>query len=270
MKGIFEKKDYSGFIAKYIKGLRSVPPMFHPHVEILFVTKGKVNMMIDSKELVVNTGEISIVFPYAVHSYEAAPDAELYIMMFEPRIAYPFENELLSKKPLNPHITDCRELFDVFEKIYTLLSNQDELKLKTATSYLSAIVGEVLCKMPLYDVEGVSENMTIPILIYCSEHFCDEDISLNKISNELYISKGYVSKIFSYKIKYGFREYINELRISKAKELLSKTDMKIINVMLECGFKNQSSFNRIFYEICGTSPREYRQQKQTQKIKRDT
>lgn len=263
MKGIFEKKDYSGFIAKYIKGLRSVPPMFHPHIEILFVTKGNVNIMIDGKELIISSGEIAIVFPYAVHSYEAAPDAELYIMMFEPHMAYPFENELLFKKPLTPHITDCCELLTVFEKIHSLLSNQDQLKMKTATSYLSAIVGEVLCKTPLYDIEGVSENMIIPILIYCSEHFCDEDISLNKISKDLYISKGYVSKIFSSKIKYGFREYINELRISKAKELLSKTDMKIINIMLECGFKNQSSFNRIFCEICGLSPREYRQLKQT-------
>ena len=90
---------------------------------------------------------------------------------------------------------------------------------------------------------------------------CGKTTLLRKIADELYISTGYVSKIFATKLKYGLREYINELRISKAKNLLSKTDLKIIDVMLECGFRNQSSFNRVFSEICGVSPSEYRRRK---------
>ena len=261
MKGVFEKKDYSGFISKYIKGLRSVPPMFHPHVEVLIVTKGEVNMMIDENEILLTPGDTSIVFPYVVHSYEAAPEAELYILMFEPHTAYPFENDLLFKKPLSSHFSDCHYLLPMFEKVSELITGEDQLKIKTATSYLSSIVGELICKTPLFDVEGVSENMIKTVLLYCSEHFTDEDISIKKISDDLFISTSYVSKIFSSKLKYRFREYINELRISKAKELLSKTDMKIIDVMLECGFKNQSSFNRVFFEICGLSPSEYRAKK---------
>ena len=147
----------------------------------------------------------------------------------------------------------------------------DEVSFKTACAYLQAFVGELLSEIPLCGVETVSENMTKPILLYCSEHFADEDIGIKKISDSLYISQSYVSKVFSVKLKYNFREYINELRISKAKELLKKTDMKIVNIMLECGFKNQSSFNRIFGEICGTSPREYRTKKALSKeVKNET
>ena len=144
-------------------------------------------------------------------------------------------------------------------------NENDTVKLKTAAAYISSVIGELLCMMPLCDVESLSENMIKPILLYCSEHFTDEDISIKKIADELYISQSYVSKVFSMKLKYGFREYINELRIGKAKKMLSKTDMKIVDVMLESGFRNQSSFNRIFSEICGISPREYRTSKNSKK-----
>jgi two-component system response regulator YesN len=66
--------------------------------------------------------------------------------------------------------------------------------------------------------------------------------------------------VFSGKLKIGFREYINFLRISHAKTLLVETDMKVLAIMLECGFRNQSTFNRIFSEVCGVSPRTYRKE----------
>lgn len=54
-----------------------------------------------------------------------------------------------------------------------------------------------------------------------------------------------------------FRKYINMLRISEAKKLLENTNIRIVDITLECGYKNQSSFNRIVYEENGCSPKEY-------------
>ena len=261
MKGTFERKDKFDLIAKRCVGFRGFPPMFHPHCEILLVVKGEVHVTIDGYEHILRAGEISMVFPYIVHSYINAPEAEVYMLLFEPKMLDIFESELLQKKPVCPYLIGYAHLLPLFERICVLMAKDDTVKRKTAISYLSAIVGELLCTMPLCDVESTSENMIKPILLYCSEHFADEDISIRKIADELYISTGYVSKIFATKLKYGLREYINELRISKAKNLLSKTDLKIIDVMLECGFRNQSSFNRVFSEICGVSPSEYRRRK---------
>jgi len=263
MKGVFEKKDNFGVFAKHIKGFRGFPPMFHPHGEIIYVVRGEINMMIDGYERTLKAGELSVVFPYVVHSYEDAPDAEIYMAMFEPESVAIFEAELLKSKPLYPYVSQTDDFDTLLLKAAELMkSNEnDTVKLKTAAAYISSVIGELLCMMPLCDVESLSENMIKPILLYCSEHFTDEDISIKKIADELYISQSYVSKVFSTKLKYGFREYVNELRISKAKKLLSKTELKIVDVMLECGFKNQSSFNRIFSELCGVSPREYRMKK---------
>ena len=258
MKGVFEKRGKFGFSAKHTVGFRGFPPMFHSHCEIITVIRGEINMRIDGKELTVRAGEISTVFPYVVHSYEDAPDTEFCIMLFDPETVGVFEKDLLKKRPIHPVATDLEGLLPMFEKAAELYRGGDDMHVKTAIAYLSAIVGELLCSMPLCTPDGVTENMIKPILLYCSEHFADGDISIKKVADELYISQSYVSKVFTSKLKYGFREYVNELRISEARRLLTKTDRKIVDIMLDCGFKNQSSFNRIFFDRCGMSPKEYR------------
>ena len=259
MKAVFQKTDDFDLVAKRIKNFRGFPPMFHSHLELIYVISGEVNMIIDGQSHTLREGELSLLFPYIIHSYENAPDAEIIMFLFESRTVGAFEGELSTQKPICPFMSDARAFEKPFLRITELVKDGDTVRFKTACSYLQAAVGELLSCVPLCEVETVEENMTKPILRYCSEHFSDEDISIGKIADALYISSSYVSKVFSGKLKYSFREYINELRVSKAKELLKKTDMKIVNIMLECGFRNQSSFNRVFCERCGISPREYRE-----------
>ena len=260
MKAIFEKTDNFGMHAMRVKNFRGFPPMFHSHLELIYVVSGEIPMIIDGQSHSLASGEMSVLFPYVVHNYESAPEAEAFIILFDPKIAKSFESELLSKKPQAPFLKNAERFEPLFKRIAELIKD-GEIGYKTACAYLEAFMGELIALMPLCEVDTVFENMTKPILLYCSKHFCDEDISIKKIADGLYISPSYVSKVFSFKLKYNFREYINELRISKAKELLSKPDARILNIMLECGFQNQSSFNRIFSKICGMSPREYRQKK---------
>ena len=98
MKPIFEKKDNFGITAKKIKSFRGFPPMFHPHAELIYVISGKIDMIIDGYEHTLSAGEMSIVFPYVVHSYENAPDAEIFMVLFELETASLFEKELAESK----------------------------------------------------------------------------------------------------------------------------------------------------------------------------
>ena len=259
MKAVFEKRDDIGIVAKQIKNFRGFPPMFHSHIELIYVIDGEISMTIDGQDHVLKKGELSVLFPYVIHSYEDSRNAHAYIMIFEPKIIGLFNGELTKNNPICPFVSNAERFESTIARIVDLTAENDTLRIKAACAHLQALIGELLCEMPLYPLDSVAENMTKPILLYCSEHFADDDISIKKISDSLYISQSYVSKVFSVKLKYSFREYINELRIAKAKDLLRKTDMKIVNIMLECGFKNQSSFNRIFSEKCGISPKKYKQ-----------
>jgi len=131
-------------------------------------------------------------------------------------------------------------------------------RIKTAQGYVNAVMGEFLELVALEHMERGAGDAAVRILAYCAEHF-SENITLHQVSEALYISQSHGSKIFARKFKYGFREYINRLRIDKAKKLLEDPEQKILDVMYVCGFQNQSSFNRIFRRLCGVSPRDYRQ-----------
>ena len=56
----------------------------------------------------------------------------------------------------------------------------------------------------------------------------------------------------------NFRTLLNSFRVERSKELLRKTQDKIIDIALECGFSCERSFHRAFLSIMGTTPGEYR------------
>lgn len=260
MKAVFEKRNHFNIVAKKIKNFMGFPPMFHPHCEIIYLLSGQINMVIDGCEHTLSAGEISIVFPFVTHCYENAPNAEAIILLFDSTVTGALETSILTKKPVFPFTDKLNYLLPIFNRINKLTFSEDSLLNQTAVSYLTAIVGEILSSVPLCPTNTESPDISQKILAYCSEHFTDDDMSIKKVSDALYISSSYVSKVFAKTLKCKFREYINLLKVNHAKKLITKKEMKIVDVMLECGFKNQSSFNRIFIEICGVSPSEYRKQ----------
>lgn len=252
MKGVFEKKEQLYLSGRRVQGFKGWPPMFHTHAELLYVIKGCIRTTVDGHVHILREGELLVLFPYLPHSYDNAPDAEAIVILFDPMVVA-FDNTMLTKKPVC-HYTDGRTYFPMLDRAVALLSQG---KVKTALGYLNAVIGELLEIMPLVDADSNTGDTAAKILEYCTEHFA-EDITIKSVADALYISQSYVSKIFSNKLKYSFREYINFLRINKAKSLLQHSDKRIVEVMFECGFKNQSSFNRIFRSSCGISPQEYR------------
>jgi AraC-like DNA-binding protein len=113
--------------------------------------------------------------------------------------------------------------------------------------------------IPTEPVNEMDLEVVQKLLKYCEEHY-REDISIASVSDTLHISESYVTKLFSARLDCSFRKYINRLRLMEVKKLLRSSEKTIIDIMLSCGFNNQSSFNRIFFEEIGCTPREYRQQ----------
>ena len=259
MKASFENNDVL-LCAESGKSMPGYPMQFHTHSEIIYIISGQVTMTIDGVKRTLTEGQLSICFPYSMHEYEKSTGAKILLVLFDAGATGMFEQDLLTKKPVTPYACDATGLYNVLCKIIEFKEKGEGYE-KNAMAYLSAVTGEILSKLELYDIESTDTGTIQKILIYCSEHFCESDICLDKVAENLFISKSYISKIFAKKLKCNFREYINSLRVNEAKAQLSETDLKIIDIMENCGFKNQSSFNRVFFEECGVTPREYRKQK---------
>ncbi len=93
---------------------------------------------------------------------------------------------------------------------------------------------------------------------YISIHYHESDISINKVCKQLHISTGYFSGIFKKEVKMTFVNYVMQLRMESAKNLLSSSDMKLFEIAEKVGFIDPNYFSFCFRKKFGFSPKEYR------------
>ena len=83
-------------------------------------------------------------------------------------------------------------------------------------------------------------------------------ISLDELSNQFYIDKFYLSKIFKEKYGITINAYVSQKRITEAKQLLRFSDKTIEQISCEIGISDPNYFTRLFRKIEGITPGEYR------------
>ena len=127
--------------------------------------------------------------------------------------------------------------------------------------YMLALLSKLFGMMEFADQNEFCLSAIQNVLFYCDNHYAS-DISLEKIAEALYISKYYVSHIFSEKIKIRFSDYINALRIRDAAQQLTGTAKSITEIAYSTGYNNIRSFNRQFINQSGTTPSGYRKANQ--------
>ncbi len=85
------------------------------------------------------------------------------------------------------------------------------------------------------------------------------DLSLGDVAESVCLSKNYLGQLFKKQTGISIVEYIHRIRISKAKELMDTTEMKIFEVAEAVGYADQHYFSSVFKRFSGISPSDYRQ-----------
>lgn len=85
-----------------------------------------------------------------------------------------------------------------------------------------------------------------------------EEISLNTVAAGVGMSPSYFSSVFSREMGKTFVEYLTEIRMDKAKELLMCSSMKTSEIGYEVGYKDPHYFSYLFKKTQGCSPKDYR------------
>lgn len=98
------------------------------------------------------------------------------------------------------------------------------------------------------------------IINYIHENY-NKGISLDNIADEFDIHKVYLARIFKEEAGQSVNEYIRNLRIERAKELLRNTDDRINEIVYKIGFNNPQSFYMLFKKYVGVNPNEFRENK---------
>lgn len=96
-------------------------------------------------------------------------------------------------------------------------------------------------------------------LDYIHKHYM-EQLYLEDVCRHALVSVSLFTDIFKRITGLTFTEYVQYLRVLRARELLQNTDRILYDICMECGFNNPVHFRRVFRKYMGYSPSEYRKQ----------
>ena len=107
----------------------------------------------------------------------------------------------------------------------------------------------------------VNNRIMQEVATYIYHHY-SERLILEDVAKKFNLSRSYLSKKFKSVTGFGFKEYIINVRIQHACELLLNTNKSITDIAFECGFNDSNYFGDAFRRTKGISPNKYRKNKE--------
>lgn len=96
---------------------------------------------------------------------------------------------------------------------------------------------------------------------YIENHYANPTLTLQELADKCYVSPSYLTRIMRQKLGLSFIEYVTEVRLKRATQLLITDDdeIYIYQIAKSVGYNSQHYFSRIFKNKIGMSPKEYRE-----------
>lgn len=118
---------------------------------------------------------------------------------------------------------------------------------------------KILAENVIINKQKVGNDLISNILDYIEQEYLSPEISLSTIADKFNITPQYLSAIFKEKTGHNISDYIQNLRMNKAKELLLTTDLPVSQIARIIGYTEVSGFTKAFKKIEGVSPNKYRE-----------
>src|SRR5215469_4082894 len=88
----------------------------------------------------------------------------------------------------------------------------------------------------------------------------EDDLTLGDMAQSVGLSTAHFSEMFRKSTGETPHQFVLRCRTERAKEILHKAELRVLDVAVACGFKTQQHFARVFRQLCGASPTEYRRE----------
>ena len=167
------------------------------------------------------------------------------------------ECELYDERFFTIRHTDRLE--KLFLKIFNELHSTNKCKQINLNSYMLSLLSEISRAIDADDFSkeiSNKERLTKAINMINTKY--KENLSLEQLAQSCYMSKYYFIKLFKAYAGHTPYEYLANVRIENAKEMLCMTDMKISDIGAAVGISDQNHFTKFFKEHTGVTPTLYR------------
>lgn len=241
---------------------------FHEEYELYFLLSGDVTHFVSETTYRIVSGDVVIVSPMVIHRTTAVNSGT------RTRVILSFsEDELHDIKRDEAGITEFFDNIVVscgkngFAQIEQLLNQMlAEQKGKNNRVLQRAYLYQLIVMLKRQWEKGANlskcaqnavDSRISGVIKYINENYAD-DISLEFLAEKFFVSPAYLSRRFKEVTGFAYIEYLVNLRIKKAAELLEETQINITETAAAVGFASSNHFCKTFKKILGKSPMDYR------------
>ncbi|MEN0006782.1 MAG: helix-turn-helix domain-containing protein [Bacteroidota bacterium] len=237
-----------------------------PNVAVILTDAERHIMWVNEDFTVITGYSLSEVLgkkPSLLQGPESEPDAILRI-----------RRGLEKKVPLREQITNYRKngeryncklvihpIFDHGQELSNFIAFEvDGDKIEDDSNIPLLQLNEKYSSSSLKGVEEVKLYFRLRSLIEREQLFLNPNLTLRDVADKLATNTKYLSQVVNHYAGSNFQHFINTYRVEEAKRKITNPDyqhLTLYGVALQCGFKNKSTFYKVFKEITSFTPKEY-------------
>lgn len=246
-----------------IRQMLIAPMHIHDLLEVVYCRDGELDITIDDVNYRLERSDVAVICPLVVHSYNVSARNGVDGVIFIVNTAlYPALSDVLSDAcPVSPVIRSRDISGAAFYALSALcnicenpLGSGSELK---SIAWLGVALAELCTQMTIAERTLSARDTIMRTILYLQRNF-RQPLTLNQAAAATGASPNYLSALFSKQLRISFHTLLNAMRLNHALDMLRHSDLPVTEICYDCGFSSLRTFNRVFMDSFGMTPRQLR------------
>lgn len=225
-------------------GRQYVLPAIHKAIEIAFVTKGEIEIVVNNNSHVFHAGEICFINSFETHRYYYNDDVECYVVLIS--ASYFSQSNRWGKLSFPSHM-EYRDGFAVLKRYLDHALVAWDANSQLCKHAFSDTLSYLMTKYYPFVVKDQGEKQKATLMdavIYVCEHYA-ERITAEKVAARFGYSVNYFSHAFKSFMGMSFSDYLKICRLTEFYRLRDEhPELSVASIAEKCGFESMNTFYR--------------------------
>ncbi|MFT3982907.1 MAG: AraC family transcriptional regulator [Lachnospiraceae bacterium] len=250
---------------------------WHPELEFVYIEKGCATILAGNNKYTLTRGNGIFINKQVIHRFESSESTIIPNIVFSPFLLAPKESLIYQKyvqsilsssidcQIFTPDIYWQKEIIDILNSIFLLQKKGNPCEMQTVQLLLK--LWQIMYEnMSTISAEhntrtDIQDQARLQIMLqYIHENY-QSNITLEKLTQEISLSKSSILKIFNKYVHMSPIDYVIQYKLKQAARLLDTTENNVSAIAQSIGFDNVGYFCRKFKEVFKLTPSQYRKSK---------